>query len=118
MIGESEINVLLLPKMSRAERAGRAKKPIILIVLPSGGAAAAGGAIGRSSTVATLEGEVLCITPFSLYPASSVLGRDPVGLVKSKLLLKARLITQATRNGQQACRLGQAIAELDRLAMN
>ena len=44
MTGESEImiDVLLLPEMSRAERAWRAKKMnIIPIVLPSGGAAAA-----------------------------------------------------------------------------
>jgi hypothetical protein len=43
MIGgrEIDVRVLLLPERSRAERAGRAKKRTIPIVLPSGGAAAA-----------------------------------------------------------------------------
>jgi hypothetical protein len=46
-----------------------------------------GGAIGRSSIVATLEGKSLCITPFGLYPASRISGRGPAGLGKPKLLL-------------------------------
>ncbi len=63
--------------MSRVERSGRAKKR-------------QNGAIGRRSTVAAaaLEKKRLCLTGFSLYPASSVPGlwRGPVG-GKPKLLL-------------------------------
>ncbi len=79
--------------MSRAERAGRAKKTNnshcpALRRRRRGEAAPPrrGGAIGRSSIVATLEGKSLCIAPFGCYPASRVSGRGPAGLGKSKLL--------------------------------
>jgi hypothetical protein len=78
MIGEHEIDVLLLPEMSRAERAGRAKKTNNS---HCHALRRRGSAIGRSSTgiVAALpvEGKSLCITPFGLYPASRVSGRGP-----------------------------------------
>ncbi len=88
MIGEREIDVLLLPEMSRAERARRAKKnEQFPLSCPQAAPPRRGGAIGRSSSVATLEGKSLCITGFSLYPASRVSGRGPAGLGKPKLLL-------------------------------
>ena len=88
MTGEREIDVLLLPEMSRAERAGRAKKnEQFPLSCPQAARPQRGGAIGRSSIVATLEGKSLCITPFGLYPAGRVSGRGPAGLGKPKLLL-------------------------------
>ena len=84
MIGEREIDVLLLPEMSRAEQAGRAKKT-------NNSHCRAlrrrGDAIGRSSIVATLEGKSHCITPFGLYLASRGSGHGPAGLGNCKLLL-------------------------------
>jgi hypothetical protein len=56
MIGELEINVLLLPERSRAERAWLAKKQTIPIVMPSGarqqrhGAKQHSGYIGRGKS--------------------------------------------------------------------
>ena len=88
MTGEREIDVLLLPEMSRAERAGRAKKnEHFPLSCPQAARPQRGGAIGRSSIVATLEGKSLSITPFGLYPAGRVSGRGPAGLGKPKLLL-------------------------------
>ncbi len=84
MIGEREIDVLVLPEMSRAERAGRAKKnEQFPLSCPQAArqrhwAKQRCGYIGRKS---------LCITPFGLYPASSVSGRGPAGLGKPKLLM-------------------------------
>ncbi len=80
MIGEREVDVLLLPEMmSRTERAGRAKKTNDSHCRAI---RRRGIAIRRSSIVATLEGESLCITPFGLYPASRVSGRGPADLGK------------------------------------
>jgi hypothetical protein len=88
MIGEREIDVLPLPEMSRAEQAERAKtNEQFPLSCPQAAPQRRGGAIGRSSIVATLEGKSLCITGFSLYPASRVSGRGPAGLGKPKLLL-------------------------------
>jgi hypothetical protein len=82
------INVLLLPEMSRAELAGRAKKnEQFPLSCPQAAPPRRGGAIGRSSIVATLEGKSHCITPLGLYPASRVSGHGPAGLGNSKLLL-------------------------------
>jgi hypothetical protein len=97
------IDVLLLPEMSRAERAGRAKKnEQFPLSCPGPGPQAApprrGGAIGRSSIVATLEGKSHFITPLDLYPASragvSESGHGPAGLGNSKLLLFASNLTR------------------------
>ncbi len=82
MIGEREImiDVLLLPEMSRAEQAGRAKKnEQFPLSCPQAEQPRRGGAIRRSSIVATLEGKSLCIT---LYPASRVSGHGPEALGK------------------------------------
>ncbi len=92
MIGEREIDFLLLPEMSRAERARRAKNNEqfpLSCPQPEAAPPRRGGArmIGRSSIMATLEGKSHCITPFGLYPASRVSGRGPAGLGKTKLLL-------------------------------
>ncbi len=88
MIGEREIDVLLLPfyqKWAELSEPGEQRKWTIPIVLPSGDTAAArrrnrakqhSGYIGRES---------LCITPFGLYPASRISGRGPAGLGKPKL---------------------------------
>ena len=92
MTGEREIDVLLLPEMSRAERAGRAKKnEQFPLSCPQAARPQRGGAIGRSSIVAPLEGKSLCITPFGLYPAGRVSGRGPAGLGKPKLLLRLEI---------------------------
>jgi hypothetical protein len=90
MIGEREImiDVFLLPEMSRAEQAGRARKnEQFPLSCPQAAPPRRGGAIGRSSIVATLEEKSLCITPSCLYPASRVSGHDPVSLGNSKQLL-------------------------------
>ncbi len=77
--------------MSRAERAGRAKKnEQFPLSCPQAAPPRRGSAIGRSSIVATLEGKSHCITPLGLYPAScGVSGHGPAGrgLGNSKLLL-------------------------------
>ncbi len=94
MIGERKImiDVLLLPEMSRAERAGQAKKnEQFPLSCPQAAPPRRGGAIGQSSIVATLEGEkslyLKCNTPFCLYPASRVSGHGPAVLGNSQLLL-------------------------------
>jgi hypothetical protein len=69
MIGECEImiDVLLLPEMSRAERAGQAKKnEHFPLSCPQAALPLLGCTIGRSSIVATLEGESLVYCKFPL----------------------------------------------------
>jgi hypothetical protein len=89
MIGEREImvNVLLLPEMSRAERAGRAKKmkcshcPALRRRRRCKAAPPLqGGAIGRSSIVATLQRKSLVYCAFQLISCQPRLGTRPGGL--------------------------------------
>ena len=90
MIGELEIYVLFLPETSRDERAWLAEKnEQFPLSCPQAAPPLRGGAIGRSSIVATLEGKSHCITPFGLYPVSRVSGHGPAGLGNSKLLLNS-----------------------------
>jgi hypothetical protein len=107
MIGEREfvIDVLLLPEMSRAERAGRAKKmnnshcPVLRWRRRC--KAAPSGRFWRSIIVATLKGKVWSIARFRLYPASRVSGLGPAGLGKPKLLLDlpAGIVNRCTGRG-------------------
>jgi hypothetical protein len=90
MIGEREImiDVLLLPEMRRAERAGRAKKMNnshcpALRRRRRGEAAPS----GEAASWLHWKGKVWFNSRFRLYPASSVSGRGPAGLGKPKLLL-------------------------------
>jgi hypothetical protein len=90
MIGEREImiNVLLLPEMSRAERAGRAKKTnnshCPALKRRCRGEAAPSG---EAASWLHWKGKVRFIARFRSYPASRVSGRGPAGLGKPKLLL-------------------------------
>ncbi len=85
---EMDIHGHTMPEMSRAERAGRAKKnEQFPLSCRRAAPPRRGSAIGRSSIVTTLERKSHCITPFGLYPASRVSGHDQAGLGKSKLLL-------------------------------
>jgi hypothetical protein len=92
MVGEREImiNVLLLPEMSRAERAGREKKTNnshcpALRRRRRGEAAPS----GEAASCLHWKGKVRFIARYRLYPASRVSGRGPAGfkLGKPKLLL-------------------------------
>ncbi len=83
MIGEREImiDVLLLPEMSRAERAGRAKKnEQFPLSCPQAALPRRGSAIGRHSIVATLEGNSLVYCTFQLISCQPRLGTLPSGL--------------------------------------
>jgi hypothetical protein len=89
MIGEREIMIddIFLPEMSRAERAGRAKKKInshchALRRRRRGEAAPS----GEAASWLHWKGKV-CVLCLSAYPASRVSGRGPAGLGKPKLLL-------------------------------
>jgi hypothetical protein len=90
MIGEREImiDILLLPEMSRAERARQAKKMnnshFPALRLRSRCKAAP---LGEAASWLHWKGKVSFIACFLLYPASRVPGRGPAGLGKPKLLL-------------------------------
>jgi hypothetical protein len=92
VIGEREImiDVLLLPEMSRAERAGRAKK-MNNSHCPALRRRRRGEAApwGEAASWLHWKGKVLSIVCFLLYPASCVSksGHGPAGLGKPKLLL-------------------------------
>ena len=94
MIEEREIMIdaLLLPEMSRAERAGRAKKMnnshCPALRLRRRGEAAPSG---EAASWLHWNGKFWSIARFLLYPASRVSGRGPAGLGKPKLLLISNL---------------------------
>ncbi len=103
VIGEREImiDVLLLPEMSRAERAGRAKNLMVMNLnnshCPALRRRRRGEAApwGEAASWLHWKGKVLSIARFLLYPASRVSksGRGPAGLGKPKLRLLLTGIT-------------------------
>ncbi len=78
MNGEHEIDVLLLPEMSSAERAGRAEnnnKSHCPALRQRRRCEAA--PLGEAASWLHWKGKVRCILPFCLYPASRVSGSSP-----------------------------------------
>ncbi len=84
MIGDREIDVLLLPEMSRAERAGRAKKnEQFSLFRPQAAPPRRGSAIGRSSILATLAGKSV-YNWIQLISCQPRLGTRPGGLEEAQ----------------------------------